>query len=315
MAQLLGPSVAGTASERPVDGVEDLQRAAPGVFIGLASTLDQTPGIHVEEADAQIERTGSAPAEDHDGPVEAEDVVPATPTPVITSRTDMRAPDGSPDTRTTVGIGEVVYFSLAGGAEAEWTATAGFPRHRDSRSTFAWELGDPGSATITATLAGGQSATIDMRSVLPSSLRMQKFSEDPPGTTGTANAGMQLRPRFGPRSVSFGNAAWLEVGRPATNLSGYFQTQVANGTNLTHVPNPDFLRIGPDLSDHAAAFGFPQPYGVGTWDWVIPNRFKRTGTDGNGHFGFDSLQTFRMDGTGAITVAKQGASVTKAPIP
>lgn len=103
-------------------------------------------------------------------------------------------------------------------------------------------------------------------------------------------------------------------GRPS-NLTGYFATQVANGTDLNHHPNPDFLRIAPGLNDHAAAFGFPQPYAPGTWDWSIPNRFRRAATTGQGTVYVTTLQSFSIDASGAITVSKQGASVTKAAIP
>jgi hypothetical protein len=208
----------------------------------------------------------------------------------------------------------VVYFDV-GGAAADWTASAGWPLRRAGRDTFAWELPQPGTATITATLPAGGTASITMTAIPPKNIRMRKVSEDPPGASGTANAGMMLRPRFMPANVNFGNVEWLEVPGPPSNLSGYFAAQVAAGTNLNHVPNPNFLRIGPGLRDHAAAFGFPPPYSAGAWDWSIPNRFRRAGTGDAGVEYVTTLQSFRMDATGSITVSKQGASVTKAPIP
>jgi len=211
-------------------------------------------------------------------------------------------------------MGEVVYFDV-GGVAADWTASAGWPGRRSARAILAWELSDPGSATITATLPTGGSASITMKVIAPKDIRMRKTSEDPAGASGTANAGMMLAPRFTPGSVNFGNVEWLEVPGPASGLSGYFAAQVAAGTNLNHAPNPSFLRIAPGLNDHAAAFGFPPPYSAGTWDWSIPNRFRRAGTAAAGTVFVTTLQSFRMDAAGAITVSKQGASVTKAPIP
>ena len=69
------------------------------------------------------------------------------------------------------------------------------------------------------------------------------------------------------------------------------------------------------LTDHAAAFNFSPPFAVGTWDWVIPNNFRRAATTGAGTFFFNTLQTFRIDAAGSITVSKQGATVTKPPAP
>jgi len=226
----------------------------------------------------------------------------------------MRAPDGTPDTRKTVAMGEVVYFDI-GGDNAVWTASAGWPPRRSARPMFAWELPEPGTANIVATLPTGGSASVTMTVIPPKDIRMRKTSEDAPGASGTANAGMILAPRFTPGNVNFGNVEWLEVPGPPSGLTGYFAAQVAGGTNLNHVPNPAFLRIAPGLNDHAAAFGFPPPYSAGAWDWSIPNNFRRAGTSGAGTLYVTTLQSFRMDATGAITVSKQGASVTKAPIP
>jgi hypothetical protein len=328
--------VAGTLTTEEGGGTEALTPAGPGIMIGEsdASVAEQTPGTTAPDADAALggdagpattapadagppataPATGGAPTAPATAPT-----APATPTPapaalVMNSRTDMHAPDGTPDTRTTVAMGEVVFFDV-GGAAADWTASAGFPGRRTGRTTLAWELPDPGSATITATLPTGESASINMKVIAPKDIRMRKISEDAPGASGTANAGMRLSPRFTPGSVNFGNVEWLEVPGPPSNLTGYFAAQVAAGTNLNHVPNPNFLRIAPGLNDHAAAFGFPPPFSAGTWDWSIPNRFRRAATTGAGTVFVTTLQSFRMDAAGAITVSKQGASVTKAPIP
>jgi hypothetical protein len=226
----------------------------------------------------------------------------------------MHAPDGTPDSRQEIAMGEVVYFD-AGGEAVDWSASAGWPGRRNARSTFAWELPEPGTATITATTATGASASITMTVVPPKDIRMRKTSEDAPGDPGTANAGMRLAPRFTPGNVNFGNVEWLEVPGGPSNLTGYFAASVAAGADLDHHPNPDFLRIAPGLNDHAAAFGFPGPYSAGTWDWEIPNRFRRAATTGEGVVYVTTVQSFKIDASGTITVSKQGATVTTAAVP
>jgi hypothetical protein len=314
--------LAGSLTMDESEGVEKLPAAGPGIFVGEADVDDQTPGVAAPDADSALGGESPAAVAPAAAPADggapaaapADGGAPAAAPVVINSRTDMHAPDGTADTRTTVAMGEVVYFDV-GGAAADWTASVGWPLRRAGRDTFAWELPQPGTATITATLPAGGAASVTMTAIAPKNIRMRKVSEDPPGTSGTANAGMMLVPRFMPANVNFGNVEWLEVPGPPSNLTGYFAAQVAGGTNLNHVPNPNFLRIGPGLRDHAAAFGFPPPYSAGSWDWSIPNRFRRAGTGDTGVEYVTTLQSFRMDATGSITVSKQGASVTKAPIP
>jgi hypothetical protein len=323
-------------------GDPGLTPAGPGILLGDGGAPEvASPGPTAEEADAQIAQVeGPADASAATtAPTTAPDAREATPAPAesatetpaateaapeaapataapttltISSKTDMHAPDGSPDTRRRVAMGEVVYFDV-GGATVDWTATGGWPLKREGRSTFAWELSDPGSATITATdPASGATASIEITAVAPDSLAMVKDTEDaiPAGTSG---AGMLLKPRFGPRNVNFGNVEWLEVPGPASGVSGYFAAQAAAGVDLSHHPNPAFVRIGPAVRDHAAASGFPAPFSDGGFHWDIPNRFRRAATGGQGIETVQSVQAFHIDATGKMTVTKQGASVTRSP--
>ena len=60
-------------------------------------------------------------------------------------------------------------------------------------------------------------------------------------------------------------------GGPGTpeGATGYMAARIAAGTNLNHVPNPNFLRIRADntLFDHAAIFGLPAPFSAGQFHW------------------------------------------------
>ena len=96
-------------------------------------------------------------------------------------------------------------------------------------------------------------------------------------------------------------------------MTGYFADMAATGVDLSHHPNPNFLRIQAGLNDHAAFLGLPSPYKVGDFFWDIPNSFRRAATGGAGITTVHSTQTFHIDAAGAVTVTKGGASVTRSP--
>ena len=141
---------------------------------------------------------------------------------------------------------------------------------------------------------------------------MVKLTEDTQ-PAGTGGAGMVLSPRFGPRSVNFGNVEWLEQPGGPSSVTGYFADLQALGADWNHYPNPDFLRINRNLTDHAAIFGLPAPFKAGSFHWDIPNAFKRAATGGDGEVTINSVQSFSIAANGTVTVSKQGASVTRSP--
>jgi hypothetical protein len=143
---------------------------------------------------------------------------------------------------------------------------------------------------------------------------MTKDSEDTIAA-GTAGAGMMLRVWFGPRSVSFGNAEWLEVPGGPSGITGYFTAHTGQ-PYMDHVPNPDFVRIGADNTfsfDHASSSGWPPPWSDGTFQWVIPNRFRSAGSTSVGELGPGTVQSFAIAADGTFTVSKQGAIVSRSP--
>jgi hypothetical protein len=317
-------------------GAPELHQAHPGIVIGEGDEV-ATPSITAPEADQQIAAVegpedaqaaarnpvaaapgavpdSATPESEQDQRTEPDGSEPDATTPelVINSRTDMKAPDGSPDTRKKVAMGEVVFFDV-GGAVVDWTASAGWPPIRKGRSTYAWELPTPGTATITATdPATGATASVEIEAVAPEQLKMVKVSEDTQAA-GTGGAGMVLSPRFGPRNVNFGNVEWLEQPGGPSSVSGYFADLQALGADWNHYPNPNFLRINANLTDHAAIFGLPAPFKAGSFHWEIPNAFRRAATNGAGEVTVTSTQSFSINAAGTVTVSKQGASVTRSP--
>jgi hypothetical protein len=157
-----------------------------------------------------------------------------------------------------------------------------------------------------------------MNVVAPTSLSMTKVSEDS-YPSGWAGAGMITDVTINPLNVCLGATQWLEVPGPATNVTGYF-TQFS-AANLYHNPNPNYLPFNDNntgLQDHAAispGVQLPTPFSAGTWQWDIPNKYKLDGeSDSSGRLFTTTTQLYTMhDATGAMTVTKAGASVSRTP--
>jgi hypothetical protein len=113
--------------------------------------------------------------------------------------------------------------------------------------------------------------------------------------------------------VNFGRTQWLEVPGPATNVSGYF-TRFAAAT-IFHHPNPDYLPFNDDnsgLQDHASWHAVPAPFSFGTFEWVVPNRYKIDGeSDAQGRLFTNTVQAFFMFPGGTMMITKAGASVIR----
>jgi hypothetical protein len=200
---------------------------------------------------------------------------------------------------------------------ADWRSSNGWPGARSRRATFAWAAPEaPGTSTITATIpATGQVCSIDMNVIAPASISMIKDHEFV-YPAGTAGAGMALEIRVHPRSVNFGWLSLKEDPGPATGVSGYFATRAAAGMDLSHHPNPAFVRFTYNNAyrfDSAFAAGLVAPWTAGAMRWRIPNRYRAFNSTGAGRVFTRTLQTFAITALGTVTVTKQGRSVTRSP--
>lgn len=234
----------------------------------------------------------------------------------ITSEATAHAPDKTADTRTTIGVCETIVFSV-GGQLANWSADSGWPSARIGRASFEWAAPEqPGTSKITATIpATGQTCTLDMTVVAPSDITMRRTNVLA-YAAGSAGAGMQLEVRVQPRNVNFGWVSFLEDPGPATGVTGYFAAFGAAA--LAHVPNPDFVRFSFNNTfrfDTAAtvAGALAPPWAPGSWTWRIPNRYRCFNSTGTGTGFTTTVQRFTITATGAVTVTKEGASVTRNP--
>lgn len=233
--------------------------------------------------------------------------------PTITHSTTSTAPDGSPDTRTKVGVGEEVIFN--GSAAGKWSTTGGTAGPPGNSNTFTWTAPDRVAAAAIRLSVGGKDRSVWMNVIEPASITATKNSEIaiPPGTAG---AGMRLTFNYHPKTVSFGNVEAREVSGPATNITGYYDKHYSEN-NLKHDSGDTFYPINADNTDSAedtASTTDPHtPYENGTFDWVIPNRFKVKTEGGDGKEFTKVTQAFTIDATGKVKVTKAGAEVERSP--
>lgn len=254
----------------------------------------------------------------------AEDVSAPEASCAISSRTAVHAPDGTPDTRTTIGVCETVGFS-AGGQVANWTANTGWPGARNGQANFNWAAPEqPGTSTITATdPSTGETCNRDMYVVAPAGVRLRSVGELAyPG--GTAGAGMEVTVHVRPRNVNFGWIALGEDSGPASRIRGYFAARPAAA--LRHDAAPDFRRMGwnNSLAPNAAgemqgdtaatvAGTLPPPWSAGSFQWIIPTRYRCAYSTGNGHVFTHVQQRFMIEDDGTVIVTKHAARVERTP--
>lgn len=235
--------------------------------------------------------------------------------PTITHETTFSAPDGTAKKRTDVGVGEEVTFM--GSAPGKWTATKGAPNELANGDKFIWTAPDR-AATVTIKLqVGAVQETVSMKVIEPENITGQKNSEIPIGP-GTAGAGMKLTFIYHPKRVSFGNVEAREVSGEATNITGYYNKHYT-AADLKHDSGDTFTSIEEDnkdsTEDTAKTVDTFEPYEKGTFDWVIPNKFKVKTEAGDGKKFTNVTQAFSMlDATGKIRITKATtAKVERSP--
>lgn len=234
---------------------------------------------------------------------------PAAP-PAVTSQTILPAPDGTPDTRTTVGVGERVRFTAS--TAGTWTVSDGHIIGLNTGANIVWEAPEAAAnPTITITTPGG-TRVVPFTVIAPNGLSMVVGTRHAI-PVGTAGACMITNVTVNPLNVNLGRTQWLEVPGPATNVSGYFN-QFAAAT-IFHHPTNHYLPFDDNntgLNDHAAWHAVPAPFSFGTFEWVIPNRYKIDGEpDARGRLFTHTVQAFSMFPGGTLAITKAGAFVLR----
>ncbi len=235
---------------------------------------------------------------------------PANVAPSITPEVIKLAPEDTSLTRTTIGVGEFVRFN--GNTSGTWTVSEGRIVGLNNGENIVWEApAVAASPQITLTTPSG-STSVSMTVVAPSSLAMT-VNRHETIASGTAGACMITDVVVQPLNVNFGRTQWLEVPGPATNVTGYYNRFPAS--ELEHKPTKNYLPFNDNnsgLEDHAATHDEPAPFSAGTFQWVVPNRYKIDGeSDAQGRFFTNTVQSFFITSTGTVAVTKAGAFVVR----
>lgn len=215
--------------------------------------------------------------------------------------------------RTSLGVGESVSLGALP-EETTWKTSAGSLSARIGPSTGLIAPSSAGSATVTATIRK-VTLSIGFGVVEPSGYDHADITSTDTFGNGVSGAGMSLNVWLTPTTVSFKNVQVMEVGGPASGMSGYF---------IDHPPQPhgtaqranQWYSIGCDnlisggYFDHANYSVGTGPWNPGgSFTWQIPVIWKV----GNGptHSLTTWNQDFSLQANGTFTVAKFGRSVTR----
>ncbi len=142
--------------------------------------------------------------------LEGETAQPMTGKAKVTHETDQETPDGTAKTRTTVAVGELVYFSAADVDAGTWSTTDG--TGKANKLDYDWRApSSPGSVTVTftPTEAGAAPTTVTMKVIGPSSISYFD-KKDQTYAKGTAGAGMLVKLEFLPLSAAGALGAAVE---------------------------------------------------------------------------------------------------------
>ncbi|RZS92502.1 eCIS core domain-containing protein [Aquimarina brevivitae] len=235
---------------------------------------------------------------------------PPTTPPTVTTQTIKSAPDGTSDTRKTVGVGERV--RLTASTAGTWSVSDGHIIGGNNGANVVWEAPPIASSpTVTITTPGG-TKVIPFTVVPPNGLNMVVGNRHAI-PAGSAGACMILNVSVQPMNVNLGRTMWFEEPGPATNISGYY-SQFGAAT-LFHNPNPNYLGFNDNnagLFDHAEQTGANPPFSFGTFEWVIPNKYKIDGEpDARGRVFTNTVQAFTMLPNGTTIITKNGAFVLR----
>jgi hypothetical protein len=232
----------------------------------------------------------------------------------VTHQTDQKAPGGQAETRTTVGVGELVYFTAETvGAKSKWKTTAGKGTDKGG-GQYDWKApAAPDTVTITFDPGdGGAATTVQMTVIGPTSIKYSNKVEDTFGA-GKAGAGMRVDLEFLPLSVCFWGTQWRETDVDGSSIDGWFTHLPAN--KLKHkaaVPRDigDDNKGPGDHISYAATGPFKE---TGSFSWVIPQQYSVKGANSWQEIATPFTQTTSIETDGTLTVSKHGESVKRSP--
>ncbi|MEO8700566.1 MAG: hypothetical protein ABI867_11010 [Kofleriaceae bacterium] len=247
----------------------------------------------------------SAPTDGLAGP--ADGTVPMTTGKTkVTHEATQKAPSGAAKTRTTVGVGEVVWFTAdEAGTKAKWSSSAG--KGKQDGANYDWTApATPDTVTVTFDPGeGGTPTTVSMNVIGPNGIDYSEKKEDKTAT------GMTNKLTFLPLSVNFFGTQWRETDVEGTGVEGWFKHVAADKLKHKAAVARD---IGDDNSgprDHAS-FRATKPYGEdGSFKWVIPQQYSVKGANNWQEITSPFTQLTSITADGTLTVSKNGETAEK----
>jgi hypothetical protein len=226
----------------------------------------------------------------------------------ITTRTLAGAPDGTANTRKTVGPNERVQMTAS--AAATWTASAGVVAPATGTTTI-WTAPDAGGpSTVTATPASGAPCSVAMQ-VNPPTSRVLIKTSNRAYSAGKAGSGFVANGTLAPKNVSFSRIEVME-GTVAAVATGYYDT-VLHWNGIMHPPTASWLAINASNGGFTDTVGSPPPgtpgpFSAGNFLWAIPQLYRSVGNTGTGTpFNPGNHVQNMADATGVETTLKEGA--------
>jgi hypothetical protein len=228
--------------------------------------------------------------------------------------------------RTTLGVGEQVdlRFTPAPPVPAGWVASAGgvSPAVGTATTFTAPSNGTP-TLTVRANFPGA-SLTNTFTVVEPNGASANVTDVDCYNDLPKAAAGMYLRVVIGPTNVSLYRVQIMEVGQPATNVTGWFSVYGAPDHDSVHGANQWYdlshdnawMQYGAPVNDHAWGGIYNPPWSGQGWSggsftWQIPVKWKVGNSPDHTMAGWN--QNFLLSASGTVTVTKLGRTATRAP--
>ena len=213
--------------------------------------------------------------------------------------------------RTNLGVGEEVNLSGMP-VDTKWEVSAGGLSVTNGSSTKFTAPSNEATAKVTA-IVGGKSLPVTFTVKKPSGVDHAMLASIVHFNTNVAAAKMQLWPVvIAPTSVSFYRVQCLEVGKDASNVTGYFILSPApshKGNGADQWFQLDENNTWPSNWDWAGIWDLPPPWSSGGFTWDIPANWKIGNGPTNSMNGWNQL--FSIDASGTVTVQKFNHSVTR----
>jgi hypothetical protein len=223
------------------------------------------------------------------------------------------APDGTADTRTVVGVNEIVLVTAS--APATWSATGGtISATGASGSWLSPASAKPVSCSVTATPAIGSPCSIDFQVIPPRERTMTKTT-DRAYTAGLAGSGFEATALILPLNVSFSGIQVREE-TVAGEATGYYKDVL--GWDKGMHPTGKWSRVDAannNVKDTIGTLppGTPGPFGIGTFFWPIPLTWRTPNDPKRYPYGTADQIQVMLDSSGAEITSKEGADRARTP--